>query len=287
METDSIPDGLPLLDLPADVLYRILDFMPTKDVLKLRNLHSFVDHYINNERTVFDFFAMSIMRRPVDELSRMSENITRLSIDGRSQTWKQFEKLACGHRNTIYVNLLVLTAKRVAIQIGDEFLKMADRGAFRAKVIHIYDTRLDAKVQTMIKNSRAEIINMTNVAGSTNDFLPVPETCHRLSIYWAVPGGVPADVPNRRRVGVYRPVVDLTEATGLKEVIIDKHPRQTLVAGSTVTLLNDLRTGHRAQNALENLRLRFTARYWTFEETATRYYLLHESVSFFIRKSEA
>ncbi|CAJ0573379.1 unnamed protein product, partial [Mesorhabditis spiculigera] len=212
--------------------------------------------------------------------------LTRVDLDGSPITWEQFRGLFCGQRKTFKVNLLYLSGRRKAVQVPDKFLEMAHQARFRAREIQLSSTNTDPGVMALVAESCPETITVTDTSGSADEYLPVPETCRNLSIYWnrRAPN---FEEPNQYKVA---PVVDLTKATGLEKIEINCREQKRMMTPLAMVAFNNLRLGIKIDQAKQSLIDELHETFigipvWRFLESDHRYYMLHQNVSFFIEKS--
>ncbi|CAJ0564414.1 unnamed protein product, partial [Mesorhabditis spiculigera] len=269
-----------MMDVPPEVLHRILDKLPIKNVLKLRPVHRAFNNYFRHVRKTCDFFAVTLSRPG-------EQSPTVLKFERRGRTWDQFVKIFGTNRHLDVEVLMLSTVGSCALDLG-ELGPLAATGRLRGRIVQICEAKIDEPSRAFIKNVRPEIIHVSQLSGREDSWVPVPSTCTKITVYWAAAWGPPTQ-GGRIQQGFYNTVIDLTEATSLTEVFINRVEERVLTSEAAKITLNKLRTGTETKATIDALiaelnsgpRDRDT---WQYEFANNRHYINHPNVSFFINK---
>ncbi|CAJ0570912.1 unnamed protein product, partial [Mesorhabditis spiculigera] len=268
------------MDVPREVMHHILDKLPINDVLRLRTVHSSFNDYFLYSRKTCEFFAMTLYRAG-DQFP------TVLKFERRGRTWDQFVKVFGVNRQLVVEMLMMSSIGSCSLDVG-ELGRVATSGRFRARIIQICEGKIDGPARDLIKDSRPQIIHVSQSIGRVDSWVPVPPTCEKVTVYWAGEWGSPVE-GGLVEDGAYNTLIDLTEATGLKEVFVNHVNQSKLTSEAVKIILNKLRAGTETRPMVYELReelksgssSRFT---WTYEFANGRHYINHRNVTFFITK---
>ncbi|CAJ0571584.1 unnamed protein product, partial [Mesorhabditis spiculigera] len=235
------------MDLPIDVQHRILEKLPLKTLFQIRSLHSTFDNYFRFHCKKWRCSSLAIYRL-------IEQDSTLFQLDDWAIGQKHFEMCRLLTVHLMTISGPGITWMELPIDLG-KFGALAQAGGVRARIMQITAANIDEKSREMIRNVHPKVLHINKVFISEETWLSIPPSCEKVVI------GT-----------YYNPYIDLTEATGLKEISINQKKAEKLTSETVTEMDLPIDVQHRI---LEKVPLRTLFQIRSLHSTFNNYLRFH------------